>query len=143
MDSWARRASGLMLLDTHVLLWFREGSSKLGRRAGGLLARTAAKGGLRYSAISLMEIGQQLSKGRIELDEPIAVWRQRVLDDGINEISVNGDVALRASELSGMPGDPFDRIIAATADCFGIGLMTADAAMLGWRGSLRRFDARE
>lgn len=133
----------MLLLDTHVLLWFREGSTKLGRRASGLLARTAAKGQLRYSAISLMEIGQQLSKGRIELDERVAVWRQRVLDDGINEISVNGDVALRASELSGMPGDPFDRIITATADCFGIGLMTADAEILEWRGALKRFDARE
>jgi len=132
-----------MLLDTHVLLWFRAGSGKLGRRAGGLLARTAARGGLRYSAISLLEIGQHLSKGKIELDEPIAVWRRRVLEDGINEIGVNGDIAIRASELSGMPGDPFDRIITATADCFGIGLMTADAAMLDWRGSLRRFDARE
>jgi PIN domain nuclease of toxin-antitoxin system len=133
----------MILLDTHVLLWFREGSTKLGRSARSHLMRTAAANRLLYSAISLLEICQHVERGKVELDEPIEVWRQHLLDDGISEISVNGAIAIRASELSGMPGDPYDRIIAATAERAGTALMTADRAILEWRGSLKRFDARE
>jgi PIN domain nuclease of toxin-antitoxin system len=132
-----------MLLDTHVLLWFREGSPRLGRRARGHIQRVVATNGLLYSAISMLEICQHIGRGKVELDETVDVWRRHLLDDGINEVSVNGAIAIRASELSGMPGDPFDRIIAATADQVGTVLMTADTAMLGWRGALRRIDARE
>jgi PIN domain nuclease of toxin-antitoxin system len=44
----------MMLLDTHVLLWFREGATKLGRSACSHLMR---------------------------IDEPVEVWRQCLLDD--------------------------------------------------------------
>jgi PIN domain nuclease of toxin-antitoxin system len=132
-----------MLLDTHVLLWFREGSPRLGRRARDHIQRVVATNGLLYSAISMLEISLHLERGKVELDETVEVWRRHLLDDGISEVSVNGAIAIRASELSGMPGDPFDRIIAATADQVGTALMTADTAILGWRGALRRIDAQE
>jgi PIN domain nuclease of toxin-antitoxin system len=132
-----------MILDTHVLLWFREGSSKLGRRAHARIQRTAIAHGLLYSAISLLEICQHIERGKVEMDEPVDVWRQALLNDGIREVSVTGAIAIRASELSGMPGDPFDRIIAASADQVGTALMTADTSILEWRGKLKRFDARE
>lgn len=46
------------------------------------------------------------------------------------------------AELEGMHGDPIDRIIVATALAENAILLTADRAILGWTGGLRRQDAR-
>jgi PIN domain nuclease of toxin-antitoxin system len=138
-----RFAAKVIVLDTHVLLWVRTNSRQLGRRAHRLIERASAKNELCFAAISLYEIGQHLSKGRVALDEPIADWRRRAIDDGIAEISLDGVAAIRAAELSGLPGDPFDRLITATAERVGACLMTADAAILDWTGALKRLDARE
>ncbi len=133
----------MMLLDTHVLLWFREGGNELGRRTRRLLDQAAARDELAVSAVSFYEIGVHIAKGKVKLSGPLERWRRNGFDLGIGEIIVDSAIAMRASELSGLSGDPFDRIIAATADCRAIGLMTADAKILEWRGSLRRIDARE
>lgn len=95
------------------------------------------------SAVSFYEIAMHVAKGKIKLPMPVDQWRGRGAEYGIGEIAVDGEIALRAAELSGLTGDPFDRMIAATADCRGASLMTADAAILAWRGSLKRFDASE
>lgn len=49
---------------------------------------------------------------------------------------------MRASELDELHGDPFDRIIVATALVEGAILLTADQSLLAWPGELRRLDAR-
>ena len=95
------------------------------------------------SAISFYEVGVHVAKGKVRLKQPVDKWRHIVLADGIGEVGVDGSIAVRASELSGMPSDPIDRLITATADCRGASLMTADAAILAWRGQLKRIDARE
>jgi PIN domain nuclease of toxin-antitoxin system len=133
----------MLLLDTHVLLWFVQGDKALGHRSRRYLDRFALRQELFVSAISFYEIGLHVANGKVKLDEPVEGWRQTVLDDGIGEVGVDGMIAVRASELSGMPGDPIDRLIAATAVCRGVGLMTADSAILAWRGKLRRLDASE
>ena len=133
----------MLLLDTHVLLWFREGNNALGRRSRRLLDQAALRNELAVSAISFYEIGINVAKGKVKLNEPVESWRQSGLEAGIGEVGVDSEIALRASELTGISGDPFDRLIVATADKRGIRLITADSIMLEWRGALRRFDARE
>ena len=62
--------------------------------------------------------------------------------DGLIEIPVDGDIAIRANELTGLHADPADRLIIATA-LGGHTLVTADARLLSWSGRLTRMDARK
>ena len=62
--------------------------------------------------------------------------------DGLAEIPVDGDIAIRANELTGLHADPADRLIVATA-LGGHRLVTADKRILSWSGRLSRVDARQ
>ena len=81
------------------------------------------------------------AKGHLELPFAIDAWRQELLQRGIVEIPVDGDIAIRAGLLRDMHGDPADRIIVATAQD-GHRLMTADRQILGWGGDLLSINAR-
>ena len=79
-------------------------------------------------------------KGRIDLTWDVRAWRTRLLQDGLIEIPVDGDIAIRANELTGFYADPADRLIVATA-LGGHTLVTADECILSWTGRLSRVDA--
>ena len=94
------------------------------------------------SAVSFWEVALLAGRKRVILAYPSVEWRQNVLSLGIRELPVTGDVGVRAAELDGLPGDPADRIIAATAMARGASLITADASILAWQGQLSCQDAR-
>jgi PIN domain nuclease of toxin-antitoxin system len=50
-------------------------------------------------------------------------------------------MAMRASDLENLPGDPFDRLIVGTALVEEATLLTSDRPILSWPGSLQRQDA--
>ena len=80
-------------------------------------------------------------KGRIDLGSDMRAWRTRLLKDGLVEIPVDGDIAIRANGLTDFHADPADRLIVATA-LGGHTLVTADERILSWSGRLDRLDAR-
>ena len=94
------------------------------------------------SSISFWEIGMRIQKGRLEFLLDLDAWRRELLDDGLIEIPVEGGIAVRASLLADMHGDPADRLIVATA-LQGHQLVTADRRILDWPGQLSRLDATE
>ena len=79
-------------------------------------------------------------RGRIRLDQDVESWRRQLQQQGAAEIPVDGVIGLRAAALEGMPGDPADRIIVATA-LEGYRLVTADRRILAWDGPVQRLDA--
>jgi PIN domain nuclease of toxin-antitoxin system len=102
-------------------------------------ARTA--GTLGVSAISYWEVALLVARGRTKLDLPLPAWRREVIESGIEEVALTGDLAMEAASLSWPNPDPADRFIIATTLRDGATLVTADADILGWRGTLRRHDA--
>jgi len=88
------------------------------------------------------ELGWALRRGRISGLTNIGDWRSRILSLGVQEIGLTAEIAIRASELDGLHGDPFDRIIVATATVEDATLLTADRSLLDWPGRMRRQDAR-
>jgi PIN domain nuclease of toxin-antitoxin system len=94
------------------------------------------------SAISFWEIGMLIQKGRFELPEGLPAWRREVLDRGLVEIEVDGEIGMTAGLLTYERGDPADRLILATAICSGATLLTADRLILGWDGPFTSQDAR-
>lgn len=129
------------LLDTHVLVWLLEGEEWLGRATKRLVDRALREETLLVSTMTFWEVAMLARRQRSPIPQPLASWRRRVLELGVAEIPVSGDIGILATELDGFPADPADRIIAATALTHGATLFTADRSILGWKGDLNRHDA--
>lgn len=132
----------MILLDTHALIWLDSGSSRLGVNAHHLIDQSLKDNDLFVSAISFWEVGMLVEKGRLKLQLDLFVWRLSLLDNGLQEIPLQGDTALSSACLSDFHGDPADRIIVATAIRAGASLCTADEKILNWKEKLLRLDAR-
>lgn len=131
----------MILLDTMALIWLVNGKPRLGRRARARIE--GAAGDVGFSVISLYEIGMLVSKRRIELRSSLAAWRRELIRNGIAEKPLSGTVAVLATRLDGLPNDPADRLIAATAIAVDATLITSDEIILDWPGELKRLDARK
>ena len=132
-----------LVLDTHSLVWLVEGDPRLGLQARQSAEASLQADRLSVSVMSYWEIAMLVRAGRLILAATVGQWHRRALDLGIIEASVTGQIGILAGELEGLPGDPADRIITATALTQGATLITADEHILGWSGTLLRQDARE
>ena len=132
----------MILLDTHVLLWFRFGHDRLGAVSRRTIERAWRAGEAAVSAISFWEISLLQNKRRLALSREIGTWRRRLLHEGLKEISVDGEIGIRAAGLVGFHADPADRLIVSTA-LDGHRLATADRLILDWPGPLARLRAND
>ena len=132
----------MLLLDTQALVWSRTGDLRLGARARGGIERAVQDGEAGVSAITFWEVAMLHQKGRMVLLSDVSSWRANLLEQGLVEIPVDGEIGIRASGLADFHADPADRIIVATA-LAGHRLLTSDARILSWSGNLDRLDARE
>ena len=70
-----------LLLDTHIWLWYAEGTSEQLRSTSvKILDEARRKDGLLVSAISVWEIGALSAKGRIQLSIPLRDWAAKALE---------------------------------------------------------------
>lgn len=132
----------MILLDTNALIWMAEHNPRLGPTAAKAVERSFRDDRLAISAVSFWEVALLSTKNRLELGEPVAAFRRRTLAQGVREIPLDGEIAIASVQLSGLPGDPADRFIAATAMSLDATLLTADDRLLDWRGDLKTHDAR-
>ena len=130
----------MILLDTHTLIWLLLDDPRLGRQARQVIGRDWPDNNVGVSAITFWEIAMLYEKGRLELLVAIGTWRLSLLNEGLVEIPVDGEIAARAGLLPDMRGDPADRIIVATT-LDRHRLVTADRRILEWPGRLNRLDA--
>lgn len=75
-------------------------------------------------------MAQLQAKGRLRLDGSPTSFRASVLELGIKEISVDGEIAIAASELARRLVDPADCHIVASALRSGARVMTVDTRIL-------------
>jgi PIN domain nuclease of toxin-antitoxin system len=118
----------LIVLDTHVLVWWLSDPSKLSARAQRAIKRSASENAITISTISLFEISTLLRRGRLQLGVPSEQWfaALRSLPELVIE-PVSAEIAWLAGTYNGdIPGDPADRIITATAHAVSARLITAD-----------------
>jgi PIN domain nuclease of toxin-antitoxin system len=131
----------LLLLDTNALIWMAENRPDLGKKSRALIEQPGLAS-IGYSVVSLYEIGVLATKGRICLSSPLANWRLDLLHLGVKEHVLTAHHAMLATQLAGLPTDPMDRLIAATAISLSATLLTSDKKILAWPGNLDRFNAR-
>jgi PIN domain nuclease of toxin-antitoxin system len=119
----------VILLDTHVLVWWATGNTAMISQAGNeAIEAELAHGQIRISAISAWELAMLVAKNRIALSMDVRSWLEIVGQiDGVRFLPVDNEVAIASTELPGeFHKDPADRIIVATARRLGIPLVSAD-----------------
>jgi PIN domain nuclease of toxin-antitoxin system len=131
----------VILVDTHTLLWMDNDDPSLGRRARALIDAALADGVLAVSAISFWECSMLHKRRRVRLPKSCRAWRSDLLAAGLLELPLDGEVADAAARLSDLPKNPAGRFIVATAIKQRATLLTADRALLRWKGALRCADA--
>lgn len=118
-----------MVLDTHSVLWYLEGSRELSAAAREKIEGAIAHGrDVHISAISLIEIIYLVERRRLP-EEALARFRSAVNDpsSGLSIAPVNAEIAnaIESVPRNIVPDMP-DRIIAATAIHLGVPLVTRD-----------------
>ncbi len=128
-----------LLLDTHALLWWLAGGSRLSARAAGEIARAAV---VYVSPISFWETALLVARGRLTLDRDLHAWALDLLDEDRVELApLSPQAAIGAAlfDRDGFHGDPADRFLCATARDLAIPLVTKDRAIRGYGASTRQF----
>jgi PIN domain nuclease of toxin-antitoxin system len=131
----------MILLDTHALLWHAQGDRRLGARTRKLIEGKAGTREVSFSALSIWELTLLSFAQRIRLDVPCEPWRLRLLGRGLQEIPVDGEIALTAARYRAALIDPIDCMLAATAVRLGTLFVTADTRILAWNQGPRLHDA--
>lgn len=133
----------MILLDTHVLVWLDEGNSNLGKLSRELIDKALHEDSLAVTAISFWEITMLAEKKRLEIDMDLGTWRNELLENGLREIAMHGDIGIKAGSLLNFHGDPADRIIVASALSLPAKLITADEKILAWDGLQSKLNAKK
>jgi PIN domain nuclease of toxin-antitoxin system len=131
----------VILLDTHVAIWLNMNDAALGKKTRAMTAAALEGGQLAISAISFWEMALLIAKGRLRALDDAHEQRMLMMQAGIRELPLTGDIAILAVELENLHADPADRFIAATAIAHNATLITADETLLSWRSKVRRHDA--
>ncbi|MDP1606081.1 MAG: type II toxin-antitoxin system VapC family toxin [Rhodocyclaceae bacterium] len=131
----------MILLDTHALIWLTNDSAQLGKKSADIARAAWDQERLAVSAISFWELAMIRAKNQVELIADPVEMRKILLNTGLIEIPVDGEIAMLSVRLNLPHKDPADRLIAATAIVKGAMLLTADAKLLKWKHALKRHDA--
>lgn len=125
-----------LLIDTHLLLWAAQKSSRLSLAARRLLGDPDNE--LLFSVASLWEFGIKYAKAPDEFNITPSEFRESLLENGYVELDIAGRHALAISNLPRLHGDPFDRMLIAQSAVEGITLLTSDEKVAQYPGSIRK-----
>lgn len=114
-----------LLLDTHIWLWYLQGSDRLSVELQDKIEDPKVQ--IWLSPISIWETLMLAEKGRINLGKPPQQWISdalKVLE--VKEATLNNDIAILSRTIQLPHQDPADRFIAATALYYDLVLATVD-----------------
>jgi PIN domain nuclease of toxin-antitoxin system len=123
----------VIVLDTHAWIWWVSDPARLGAKARKEVDRSRTIG---IPAVCCLEVAVLAARGRIRLDRPTLEWIHDTLAlPRVELLALTPAVAVKAAEFPAMfPGDPADRLIAATAVLESAALATKDARIRGFAG---------
>lgn len=117
----------MIVLDTHVWIWWIQGEVRLPRAAAERIEQEEATG-IGVSAISCWEVAKLVEYGRLALPLPVEEWLTTALSyPGIELVPLTPRIAVESTQLPGdFHNDPADQLIVATARALNCVLLTAD-----------------
>jgi PIN domain nuclease of toxin-antitoxin system len=121
----------MILLDTHIWIWWVQGESRLDPAHGAALDAVSSER-LALSAFSCWEVVKLHEHGRLILPNGISSWLVRAtVYPRLDIIPVTTEIAIGVAELPpGMHRDPADQIIVATARVLDCPLLIYDRLIL-------------
>ncbi|MGE0601546.1 MAG: type II toxin-antitoxin system VapC family toxin [Dehalococcoidia bacterium] len=121
----------MILLDTHVSVWWVNGDSSLAPGVTQLI-REHEGDGLGVSIISCWEIAKKVSLNRLSLDRSLDVWLSGAIGyPGVELLGLTPEIVIESTRLPGsFHRDPADQLIVATARVLGVPLLTLDQQIL-------------
>jgi PIN domain nuclease of toxin-antitoxin system len=123
----------MIVIDTHILVWWVSGSDALSTAAQKAINRTLSSNGeVLISSMSAWEIAMLVDKGRLVLSMDVESWLDEVSQiDGVRFMPVDNETGVKSTALPGdFHKDPADRMIVATARKLAAPLVTADKKIL-------------
>ncbi|KKQ53075.1 MAG: PilT protein [Candidatus Woesebacteria bacterium GW2011_GWA1_39_21b] len=122
----------MILLDTHILIWWLNGSAKLSNKALREIKNSKKKEKIFVSSISIWEIAMLVKKKRLKLTLNVESWIREVERlTYVNFLPVDNNIAFESVYLPEFKHkDPADRIIVATARGLRAKLITSDIRIL-------------
>jgi len=121
-----------LLVDTHVLLWWLAGGSRLPKRAAAMLADATNEAF--FSAASLWEVAIKSSLGKLRVDPDELLGA--LAGTGFRELPVTWLHAARVARLPDHHRDPFDRLLVAQSLVESIHLLTDDRQLSAYSPSV-------
>lgn len=122
----------MILLDTHIFVWFQLGTDKLKKAEIQQIMTAHQSSELLLSAISIWEMAMLEKMNRIAFHQPLNLWLKEALKD-IRVIPVSPEIALESVYLPDCEHkDPADRFILATSRILNCPLMTHDQKLIAY-----------
>jgi PIN domain nuclease of toxin-antitoxin system len=119
-----------LLLDTHTLLWWLDGDTKLSRKVRLLIADN--ENDVYVSAASVWEIATKARLGKLPQALSVAHrLTQIVAEQGFLTLDITIQHGQHAGSLASEHRDPFDRMLAAQAQLSGMPIATKDVLFAG------------
>jgi PIN domain nuclease of toxin-antitoxin system len=112
------------LLDTHVLIWYLYNSKKLSRAANKILDDNNIEKFV--SMASFYELSVKQATGKLDFEFDNLEFHQILESGGIKLLNFDLVSLNILSKLPLLHGDPFDRMIVATALSYDLTVLTAD-----------------
>ncbi len=122
----------MIILDTHIWIWWVHGDSKLSQSANQIIQAHESTG-LGISAISCWEVAKLVEYQRLKLPCEVLDWLNQALAyPGITLIELTPEIVVFSTQLTGFHRDPADQIIVATAKVYGCPLVTVDTKITNY-----------
>jgi PIN domain nuclease of toxin-antitoxin system len=117
----------MILLDTHVRVWWVHGDSQLTRTQAAAIEE-AETDEIGVSIVSCWEVAKLVEYGRLDLDTEVRAWLADALSyPGVTLLPLTPDIVVASTELPGeFHRDPADQMIVATARVYQTPLLTSD-----------------
>ncbi|HEV8584455.1 MAG TPA: type II toxin-antitoxin system VapC family toxin [Methylomirabilota bacterium] len=118
----------MIVLDTHAFAWLMLAPSELSQAAARAIRASVKSGGIAVASVTLWELAAMVARGRIVPNALPEAWiTDLVARSGVTVKEITPAIATLAAQFpEPFPGDPADRLIAATARADGIPLVTRD-----------------
>lgn len=118
----------MLLLDTHVFLWWSTDPDRVPTVVMDKLKSAASE--VFLSAASSWEVQIKIGLGKLELAEPWeTIVEKEVARNGIKLLPVTFTHTYRLHQLPPVHRDPFDRLLLAQSISEGLKLVSADAKL--------------
>jgi PIN domain nuclease of toxin-antitoxin system len=122
----------MIILDTHIWIWWVHGDPKLSQTAK-IAIENHESLTIGISVMSCWEIAKLVEYNRLALPCEISEWFEKALSyPSVQLLDLTPQIAITSTQLVNFHRDPADQIITATAKVYNCPLVTMDTKILGY-----------